>query len=382
MTNPVPNDAAAADPITERGWKRRFKLVAFSLVPVLVLLLVGHCTASVATYRHLSFVTDSLTGVTNYHMRVGGWPWVHQTTTRLNTMGFPDIEYTNLPPKGDCVHVLFTGDSFTFGDALDGDLAWVSLVRQRIATAFPGRCIRVFNVAAPMSTIQQQLKRVREVKPILDPDYVILGQYQNDITDLTNVGAVAYQPSTDSTVTTFWGDRLRMITPGFDSPLPRMLTYRAFEVLGENRIKLDILSRWSVLADTSFAEYAGWLTGIYRSMFDSLATELNADGTGFGVVIMPSKMDIIAQRYPEGEFFEKLADQYALPRLSMMPVLDKRRKPFPYQTYDGHFNELGNRIVAESVFDWLFVSDSAPFPALREGLEEPRPPVTIRWWPQ
>ena len=93
-------------------------------------------------------------------------------------------------------------------------------------------------------------------------------------------------------------------------------------------------------------------------------------------------MDVIAQRYPEGEFFEALADAHRLPRLSMMPILDRHRQPFPYLTYDGHFNVIGNRLVAVSVFDWLFRSDPAPFPRLTAGLGAPAAPKIVRWWPK
>jgi hypothetical protein len=364
------------------GWKRRVKLVLFAAAPAVLLLLIGHVFASVATYRELEFRTDSLTGVSYYHMQVSNWPWVEPTTTRLNTRGFPDVEYSTLPPKGGCTRIVFTGDSFTFGDASNGADSWVSLVRDRISTAYPGKCIQVFNLAAPMTTIEQQAMRVRETLPVLQPDFIVLGQYQNDITDLTIPGSIAYRPATDGQQSTFWGDRLRTMTPGFDSPLPRMLTYRVLEFMGENRIKWDLLKRWSVLADTSSKEMANTLTAIYGAMYDSLVTEVRARGIGFAVVIFPSKMDIVAQRYPEGVYFTELAREHAVPMLDLYPVLDARRKPFPYLTYDGHFNILGNRIAAEQVFDWLFLSDSAPFPRLREGLPTPAPHTRVKWWPQ
>ena len=99
------------DARTRGDWRRRAKLVAFSLLPLVVLLVAGQCTASVALYRELSFTTDSVTGVTTYHMQVGGWPWIRATNTRLNSLGFPDQEFASLPPKGDCVHIVLTGDS-------------------------------------------------------------------------------------------------------------------------------------------------------------------------------------------------------------------------------------------------------------------------------
>ena len=380
MTEERGTESVTEKPVS--GWKRRLKLVAFTLAPALTLLIVAHGLASVATFRELVFRTDSLTGVSYYHMRVGGWPWVEPTTTRLNTRGFADIEYTTLPPKGGCVRIVFTGDSFTFGDALSGDRAWVSLVRDRIATAYPGHCIQVFNLASPMTTIEQQAARVRETLPALQPDFIVLAQYQNDITDLTIPGSVAFRPASQGQQSTFWGDRLRRMTPGFDSPLPRMLTYRAIEYMGENRIKWDLLSRWSVLADSTSQEMATMLTGIYREMYDSLINEVRGKGIGFAAVIFPSKMDILAQRYPEGDFFSALAVEHGVPVLDLYPTFDARRKPFPYQLYDGHLNTLGNRIAAEAVFNWLFRSDSGPFPRLREGLPDPAPIEPVKWWPQ
>jgi hypothetical protein len=370
-----------ADRPVDGGWKQRLKFVAFAVIPAASVLLVAHVIASVASYRRLEFIQDPLTGMTSYHMRVGGWPWVRPTVTRLNSRGFPDVEYTTLPAKGDCVHIVFTGDSFTFGDAVDGEKAWVSLVRDRLAMTFPGRCTRVFNIAAPMTTIEQQLARVRETRTLLQPDFVVLGQYQNDITDLTIPGSVAYKEDTETAETTFWGDRLRRMTPGFDFPLLRVLTYRTLKVFGERGIQYDLLRRWSVLADSTTADLAATLTGIYRTMYDSLVTELRADSVPMAVVIFPSRMDIIAKRYPEGAFFEALADDYDVPRLSLMPVLEQRRRPFPYLTYDGHFNELGNRIAAETVADWL-LGASSPFPGLRDRLGAPTMPARVRWWPQ
>ncbi len=362
--------------------KHRLKLFFFAVAPAAVLLLVGHGIASVATYRKLEFRTDSTTGVSYYHMRLGGWPWLEPTTTRLNTRGFADVEYTTLPPKGGCTRIVFTGDSFTFGDASSAERTWFSLVRDRVSTAFPGHCIQLFNLAAPNTTIEQQAMRVRETLAVLQPDFVVLGQYQNDITDLTFPGSIAYKPAVAGEESNFWGDRLRRMTPGFDSPLPRMLTYRAIAVMSQQRIKWDLLSRWSILADTSTRKAGAELTGIYTQLYDSLRTELSARYIQFAVVIFPSKMDVLAQRYPEGEFFKSLARERGVPMLDLYPVYDRKRQPYPFLMYDGHMNALGNRIAADEVFDWLFLRPNGPFPGLRAGLPAPHRPKPVTWWPQ
>lgn len=356
---------------------RALKLMLFTLTPVVILLVIGHVVASAATHRELAFEVDSLTGYTTYRMRVGAFPWSHRSETRMNPDGFADIAFANLPPKGECLHVVLAGDSFTFGDVTDGDKTWASLLRDAITGRHAGRCIRVFNLAAPVTTIEQQAKRIRETLPVLAPDVVLLGQYQNDLIDLTNYGSIGYRPATTSAQTTNWGDRLRASIPGFDSPLPRLLTYSAFKFCVEQGIRVDILRRWSVLADSSDPTYTRWLTGLYEQLYDSLATELRQRKIPMAVVIMPSKFDLMAKRYPEGDFFAQLAKARGIPALSVYDTLDRSRSPMPYYTFDGHLDERGNRIVAAAVYQWLFRSPENPLPILREaaGPEVPLRPV-------
>lgn len=358
------------------------KTTLFALLPLVILMVAGHVTATFVTHRELSFDVDSLTGVTWYRTREGGFPWSHRSVTRLNTHGFPDQEYTALPAKGSCFHLVLSGDSFTFGDVTDGDKTWASLLRDRIAARHRGRCVRVFNIGAPVTTVESQAKRIRETLDLLQPDLVLLGQYQNDITDLTVWGGIAYKPATSTAKTTNWGDRIRQSIPGFDSPLPRMLTYRGFEFFVEHEIHVDVLRRWSVLADSSDSEYARSLTSIYDSLYVDLVDSLRGRKVAFGVVIMPSKMDLMADRYPEGEFFRSLAVKKNVPAIEVFAALDARRDPMPYYRYDGHFNEIGNRIVSDTVYKWLFATGAAPpFPELVTAAGPAQPVMPVKKFP-
>lgn len=362
--------------------KTLLKYVAFALVPLVIVVAVLHVTASVVTYREIRFDQDSLTGVTVYRTRIGRYPWGHRSRTQLNSLGFADREYSALPPKAGCYHVLLAGDSFTFGDMTNGEETWAALLRDRVAAIHRDGCVRFFNVAAPVTTIEEQSRRIRETIDILDPDLVLLGQYQNDITDLTNWGSVAYVPATDSAATTNWGLRLRSAIPGYDSPFPRMLTYVAFKLFVETGTRVDVLRRWSVLADSSDLAYANKLTTLYEEFYAELLKDLRARGVAVGVIIMPSKMDLMAHRYPEGVFFEGLARKYDVPALSTYDVLDRNRRPMPYYTFDGHFNERGNRIVADAVYQWLLVDEQGPFAALRTAAGPALAPKYVTRFPR
>jgi hypothetical protein len=166
------------------------------------LTIVGHITATFVTHRELALELDSLTGMTLYRTREGGFPWRQRSVTRLNTLGFPYEEYTTLPTKGSCCHVVLSWDFFTIGDVTDGDKTWVSLLHDRTAARHRGGCVRLCNIGAPVMTVEQQAKRIRETMDVLRPDLVLLGQCQNDITDLTLYAGIAYRPATATTNTT------------------------------------------------------------------------------------------------------------------------------------------------------------------------------------
>lgn len=53
----------------------------------------------------------------------------------------------------------------------------------------------------------------------------------------------------------------------------------------------------------------------------------------------------------------------------------------PYYRYDGHFDEIGNRIVADTVYKWLFAGTAAPFPSLTDAAGAAQPVVRVKKFP-
>jgi hypothetical protein len=359
----------------ESSWGGRIKLVVFSLLPVGVLLVLAETFASIQIYRDISVEEDPLVGgPAVYHMHFGRLWWGRRTETPLNSLGFPDDEFLPAEGKGECVHVVFAGDSFTFGDAVDRHRNFVSLVERAFARSHPGACVRFFNLGQRETTIEEQREHIRSTKALLRPDVVILGQYQNDLTDLTNPGNVAYVPPSDTAQGMWWGDVLRERVPFANAALVRYLSYHAFAFLVTRDIPYDILRQWSVLADTTNRATGERLTSIYRTMYLELVEELRSEGIEFGVVIMPSKLDLMAGRYPEGEYFAALAREAGVPALEVFADLDRNRREYPYQMYDGHLSEAGNEVVAQAIVQWIGVArPDHPFPALLRAISpEPR----------
>jgi hypothetical protein len=349
-------------------WRARLKLALFSLIPLVLILAMAQACAYVSVHRSVGVTTDSLTGLQYYSMRIGRWPWSHRSLTPINSLGLPDGEFAGLGPKGDCTHVLLAGDSFTFGDGTSSVYRWGTVLQGMTARRIPDRCVRFFNIGVSNSTIDTAIARIRQVMPLIQPDVVILGQYQNDLTDLANPGSPAWEPRRPGQAhDSHWGTRLGRLVPGYNVSLFRFLTYRSFAFLIENDIQYDVLGTWSVLEGESKQALATKFKTIYRDLFGELVTDMRARGIEVAVLIFPSKMDVLAKRYPEGVYFAGLAREFNVPHLSLMPALDAHRSPMPFYLYDGHLNERGNGIVAGAVWNWLFESDSIPVAALRRS---------------
>lgn len=347
-----------------RRFARPIKLAVFSLVPAIVLLVIAETAARISISRRALTVTDSTTGRSIYTLQIGKWPWSHPSTTPLNSLGFPDDEFPSPEQKRGCTHLVFAGDSYVLGDGVDRDSNFVEIVRRRASARHTAPCIRIFNIAVRGTTIDRQADAIRRTLDRLQPDVIILGQYQNDLTDLNAPGAIL-DPNRNTDGSKRPGDSVRVRARILQSKLIKLLTYRLFAVMIERGTERDVLRHWSVMADTSRRAEAERFQETYSLLYADLATTLSARRIAFGVVIIPSKLDLLARRYPEEAFFVELATRHNVPYLRLFPVLDAQRSPFAFLMYDGHLNERGNRLVAEEVYRWLFEPNPAHFPPLR-----------------
>lgn len=340
---------------------RALKAVVIVVVMTTAIMLVAEACATY-TIERTAAVSSDTTGQSRYVMRIGKFPWSRRTVTPLNSQGFPDVEFTALPPKGDCRHIVFVGDSFIFGDGVDRDSNFVSLVRRWGEERQADRCIRVFNLGERGTTINRHAKVLQETLETLQPDVVILGQYQNDLTDLTTPPARADSALQDARKVSWTDVRERFGSANLN--LVRMLLYHGFGVAIERELHYDLLRHWSVMADSSRSEDAQRLQQTYAQIYGELIADLRSRGIEVGAVIIPSKFDVLAGRFPEEAFFLKLAQEHNVPALPIFSLLDQQRSPYAFLMYDGHLNEHGNRLVASAVYDWLYQASPPPFPQL------------------
>jgi hypothetical protein len=340
---------------------RGLKLGILSLIPACVLLGGAETYSTLAIQRAVVMETDA-TGDRRYTLRVGRLPWSRKSVTHLNAAGFPDVEFVRMSSKNNCRHIVFVGDSFVFGDGVDSDSSFVSLVRRWSTNRQYQGCVRVFNLGERGTTIDKQAKSLQKHIAALQPDVVILGQYQNDLTDLTYSQSEAAQHSAGERTENWRAAKDRFRTLNLN--VVKFASYHLFSGAIQRGVRYDLLKHWSVLADSQRADLAHQLKAEYQQQFIALKEDLAARGIDFGVIILPSKFDLLAGKFPEGQFFRTLAEDASVPYLPIYPVLDENREPNPFLVYDGHLNELGNRLVAEAIYNWLYAKQPAPFAAL------------------
>jgi hypothetical protein len=339
---------------------RGLRLGIMSLIPAVILFGGMEAYSTLAIQRAVMVETDA-SGERRYTMRIGKLPWSRKSIIPLNQDGFPDVAFDRVGAKQNCTHVVFLGDSFVFGDGVDRDSSFVSLIRQWADTRLE-RCLRVFNLGERGTTIDRQANNLRKYIERLQPDVVILVQYQNDLTDLTHSQSerAHKQAAAQGVEWRSARDRFRSM----DLNVVRFASYHLFSGAIQRGVRYDLLKHWSVIADSSRTELASKLKANYESEFVRLRDELVERHVALGTVIVPSKFDVLADRFPEDEFFAGLSERHFVPSLRAFPILDGNREPNPFLLYDGHLNERGNRILAEAIYDWMFTREPAAIPRL------------------
>ncbi len=360
--NPPPKKPADDRP--NRRLARIAKLSVLTVAPVLILVALAETIATRSTVRRGADTVDPATGRATYTMRIGSWPWSRVSSTPLNSLGYPDDEFPAAGTKAGCIHVVFAGDSFVFGDGVDRDSSFFQIVRRAAARRSAGRCLRMFNIGARGFTIDRENEAIMSTLDRLQPDVVVLAQYQNDLTDLTSAGAIL-DPNRDRNRAVPSGDSVRVRMKMLDANILRLLTYQSFAFMIRNGIARDLLHHWSVMARPEQAIQARRYQDTYARLYAELVTTLESRDIAFGVIVLPSKLDVLAKRYPEEAFFLELAKRHNVPALRLFPALDEKRRPYAFLMYDGHLNEHGNRLVAAEVSRWLFEGEPAPFSKLR-----------------
>ena len=108
--------------------------------------------------------------------------WFAGVPVRINALGFrDDRDYAIEKPAG-TFRILVLGDSVTFGHGTRSDTTYPYLLEQRLREWKPDMNWQVWNLGVPGYATSQELAYLERVGGRYDPDLVIVGFYQNDLT--------------------------------------------------------------------------------------------------------------------------------------------------------------------------------------------------------
>ena len=101
---------------------------------------------------------------------------------QVNSTGFHDVEHLSWPQAKPRVVVI--GDSFVAGLEVEISEGWVQVVQQQLQPDFP--TLEVANLGLDGTGTEAHLALLKEQLETIQPDWVILAFYRNDVKDLLN----------------------------------------------------------------------------------------------------------------------------------------------------------------------------------------------------
>jgi GDSL-like lipase/acylhydrolase family protein len=109
--------------------------------------------------------------------------WFAGVPVHINSLGLRDPREYDLAKKPATFRILVLGDSVTFGHGSVYEHSYPYLVEQQLKAWRPDIDWQVWNAAVPGYNTSQELAQLLEVGPRFNPDLVVVGFYENDLTD-------------------------------------------------------------------------------------------------------------------------------------------------------------------------------------------------------
>lgn len=104
--------------------------------------------------------------------------WLEQEPPKLNALGFREREIAVEHPAG-VQRIAVIGDSFTWGQGVTPQARFTDLLERKLGDA--GRSTEVLNFGRPGSDTVHHVQTLEDVVFPLDPDFVLLAWFVNDV---------------------------------------------------------------------------------------------------------------------------------------------------------------------------------------------------------
>ena len=326
--------------------------------------------------------------------------------TRTNQFGFNAPDYSLAKPP-DVFRMVVVGDSFNWAGGRDGN--YTALLQRKLDALYRGHKVDVINEGYPMTHTAEQLAMLEKFGLQYDPDLVVLGLFAgNDFVDadpnrkriVVNDTYVDIDrrherplPERSSALRSqlftllqqkykIWKERRAAKRDSASAQQPTEESFSEATFLALEKARMDFFS----LRAARERKYQANIDYILRSIAE-LAALLKAHQTRFVVAIYPDEFQVnqdlaraIFTRFklnPDDydlAFAQKLLqaflDDKGIPCIDLLERFraEGQRQPL-YKLRNTHWNEAGNELAAQVLFDTLTergeLSLSSPRPASR-----------------
>lgn len=291
-----------------------------------------------------------------FELRPNQQAYTHDKPIRINALGFRGEE-VQTPKPADRFRIVAMGDSVTFGNGVGEDETYAARLALMLSTDGL-RGMEVINAGIPAYDTWQQALLLEEVVPSLEPDLVILGFYENDISP---------RPKVMHPIINKDGEPPRR---GFGAWLGNrrifLLKKSRVLILGREAYQ-RALSRWSPSPAAGIRAAllnggqhpsleVGW-NEVKRSL-NGMLTITNTAGIPFRIVIFPMPEQVWnteAQTSAYQEYLQGITRELGVPTLDLLPAFRSavHNGKSVYIPWDWHPNAEGHRVAAQAIRDFV-----------------------------
>jgi hypothetical protein len=299
-----------------------------------------------------------------------------------NNIGLRGADNFTATKQDDEIRIMNIGDSFIQAAQVNLEQTMTYLFENKLNSFNSKQNYTVYNIGISGFGISEYREFIQRNIELFKPDYILLFLYVgNDIITLSNIPEINPPPtivksylesivlniSRVSKLINYFNVRLRTPEPEWMGPIGRPI--QPFDILPEN-----------ISANVFLKNYNLYIVNAFKKAFEELSIIqkhcLN-NRIKFFVFIVPTKEQVVDNKFEE--VIEKLgygADQFDLSKpqkvlkiffdennIQYSDLLDTLKKASEYHNIyyeiDSHWNDYGNYIVSEKVFD-CFINKIQP----------------------
>jgi lysophospholipase L1-like esterase len=274
----------------------------------------------------------------------------HVAVAKINALGLRGQDFPTEKPANTS-RILFVGDSFTFGEGVQDDEPFASVLQERLRSEVEDgeRRYQVINAGVSGYNTKDEVQNLRMKWLDLEPDTVVLVFYLNDAYDESRFAA--------------------LITGSAEGELGRELRFesnsRLLQFVAARVFRWQVGRRITKIYQAQFFDDPAIGGHDWEACMKSLrqASELMRErDIRFAMVIFP-ELHALDESHPFKNIYQRVhayAESLGIPTLNLFPVFEGRSAPELWvHVTDHHPNAEAHRIAADAIWSFLHEPENA-----------------------